>query len=431
MEFLAALTTQFWALASHPSVPLYVAALGVILLAIGSAYVGMVFGLHKPRPHSDPIVVGASDFMADWLEEAEKIGHFGSFMWDFEYPELSYWSDALFFLFDLDKQGRPPTPEAFLGFVIPEDRAKADEAWKKLIIHAGTFSFNARFKTKSGRFTHFKVQGKTVIDANMKAKKIQGVVQDITKEMEIDRAKSEFVSLASHQLKTPLTSMRWLSEAMLRGSAGELQPEQHKYVSNIYDAAKRMVEMVNDLLNVSRIETDTLVIRPEVLDIAQIAQSVIDEQRHVADAKRLVLTAVYAPSLPQLNADKQLLRMVLQNLLSNAIKYTPEKGSVTCDISLAAAAREMIFLRVQDTGMGIPKDEQSRVFEKLHRASNAEALVPDGTGLGLYLVKTIIDKVGGGITFESTEGKGTTFFVSIPVAWKASGSKPLAAGTTA
>jgi signal transduction histidine kinase len=95
-------------------------------------------------------------------------------------------------------------------------------------------------------------------------------------------------------------------------------------------------------------------------------------------------------------------------------------------MSLAEAGRELVYLSVKDSGIGIPKDEQPRIFEKLHRASNAEALVPDGTGLGLYLVKTILDKVGGGISFESVEGKGTTFFVTIPFVWKASGDKPLA-----
>lgn len=256
--------------------------------------------------------------------------------------------------------------------------------------------------------------------------RIAGVAHDITKEMEVDRAKSEFVSLASHQLKTPLTSLRWLAEALLRGSAGELGSEQKKYVTNMYDASQRMVAMVNELLNVSRIETDTLSIRPEEVDVCVLAQSVIDEQRHAADARHLTLDLVCAEGLPVMHADKNLVRMVFQNLLSNAIKYTPDNGAVKCEISLAALVREMIFVAVKDSGIGIPKAEQSRVFEKLHRASNAEALVPDGTGLGLYLVKTILDRVGGGVTFESVEGKGTTFFVSIPVVWKASGDKPIA-----
>lgn len=259
----------------------------------------------------------------------------------------------------------------------------------------------------------------------MAPKIIQGVAHDITKEMEVDRAKSEFVSLASHQLKTPITSIRWLSEALQRGSLGKLLPEQEKYVAGMHEASERMVALINDILNVSRIETDTLAIRPEPFDVCELAKSVLDEQRHTAEEKKLSLTLIAAPEMPIVHMDKQLVRMLFQNLFSNAIKYTPEHGTVSCEISLAKAVRETIFVKIQDTGIGIPKAEQSRVFEKLHRASNALASVPDGTGLGLYLVKTIIDKVGGGITFESIEGKGTTFFVSIPVVWKASGEKAL------
>jgi two-component system phosphate regulon sensor histidine kinase PhoR len=239
--------------------------------------------------------------------------------------------------------------------------------------------------------------------------------------MEIDRAKSEFVTLASHQLKTPLSSIRWLVEGLASGAAGALTPTQQKYLDGIQRSTQHMIAMINELLNVSRIELDKIATRIEEIDVTALAKDVIAEQQHDADAKAITLTLKSATDLPRIFADKNALRMIFQNLVSNAIKYTPQGGSVTCELSETGAKNQSVFFSVTDTGIGIPADEQDRVFEKLHRARNAQALVADGTGLGLYIVKTIIEKAGGGISFESKEGRGTTFSVTIPMRWRESG----------
>lgn len=404
---------------------LFILALGLLVVAGASFYVGSRTKVRSEEKLN--FVASDVDELADQMAEAERIGHFGSFVWNFVDPSQSRWSPHIYELLDMTPQRTPPPPEEFLACAEAKDRERALREWNRILVTSGPFTFSFQAKTAHGRLLHLKVQGQMIPETNtVRARKIEGVITDVTKEMAIDRAKSEFVSLASHQLKTPITSIHWLAEALLRGTAGPLSEQQVTYIKNTLDSSERMIDMINELLNVSRIETDTLAIVPVSIDPCALLTSVVDEQKMVADAKHLSLRVTCAGSLPPMSADEKLLRMVFQNLVSNAIKYTPEGGTVSCDLSLAETTHAMLFLTVKDSGIGIPKDEQPRVFEKLHRASNAEALIPDGTGLGLYLVKTIIDKVGGGISFESEEGTGTTFFASIPFIWQKSGDKPLA-----
>src|SRR4051812_33556401 len=192
---------------------------------------------------------------------------------------------------------------------------------------------------------------------------IEGVARDTTKEVEIDRAKTEFVSLASHQLKTPLTAISWLTEALLSGDKGALNQEQRKYVENIHSTDRSMMEMVNDLLNVSRIELGTLQLRPEDIDIVAFAQSVIDEQKQTAEGKYIEIKYDHEADLPHMWVDRNLIRMVFQNLLSNAIKYTPGGGNVSISIERGTGMKDTVYVTVADTGIGIPKDEQDKVFD--------------------------------------------------------------------
>lgn len=235
--------------------------------------------------------------------------------------------------------------------------------------------------------------------------------RDITKEQEVDRAKTEFVSLASHQLRTPLSTINWYAEMLLAGDAGELNDEQRKYLDEVYQGNQRMVDLINSLLNVSRLELGTFAIDPEDTDVIALAKSVLDEQMPQIRERSIKLTAELDRSTPRLFADPKLLRMVFQNLVSNAVKYTPMGGSVAVTV---LPQGEHIAITVADTGLGIPQSEQSFIFSKLYRATNARESDTDGTGLGLYIVKSVVEQAGGTIRFESLEGKGTTFFVLLP-----------------
>jgi PAS domain S-box-containing protein len=263
------------------------------------------------------------------------------------------------------------------------------------------------------------------------------VFRDVTRENELDRAKSEFVSLASHQLRTPLSAIGWYSEMLLNGDAGKLTKSQQEHVTEIYEGNQRMVELVNSLLDVSRLELGKLQNDATPTSIIDIAHSLHLELTPSVKAKGVTLTMNVDQKMPKVTADPKLLRMIVQNLLSNAVKYTPEKGSVTLTLhaatSEAAELRNVnlkhpldkyVFLKVTDTGYGIPASQHSKIFQKMFRADNVRALDVEGTGLGLYIVREVVQKLGGKIWFESKEGKGTTFYVILPFVTKSTVPKP-------
>lgn len=238
------------------------------------------------------------------------------------------------------------------------------------------------------------------------------VFRDIAHEYEIDKAKTEFVSLASHQLRTPLSSINWYTEMLLTGDAGKINSDQKNYLQEIYQGNQRMIDLVNSLLNVSRLEMGTFLVEPKKTNILKMADEVIKELLPRSLTKNIKITANYAKNIPEIKVDPKLMRIIFQNLLSNSIKYTPTEGKISLKIDKDI---HNINIEIADNGMGIPKNQKENIFSKFFRADNVRQTETEGTGLGLYLVKSIIEHCEGKINFESTEGKGTTFFVSIPL----------------
>ena len=239
------------------------------------------------------------------------------------------------------------------------------------------------------------------------------VFRDISYEQSIDKAKTEFVSLASHQLRTPLSTINWYVEMLLDGDAGSLTDEQRQYLEEVEIGNKRMVDLVNSLLNVSRIELGTFAIDPEKIDLRDITDSVLKELQPQIKEKKMMIVKSYSKLLNKINLDSKLIRMVFQNLLTNAIKYTPPKGTIKISIK---KNKEDVLVSVSDNGYGIPKKQQENIFTKMFRADNVKLRDTTGTGLGLYIVKSIIEQSAeGNIWFESKENKGTTFYFTIPL----------------
>jgi len=254
----------------------------------------------------------------------------------------------------------------------------------------------------------------TASPIELEGKQIGGIVvfRDITREKQIDQAKTEFVSLASHQLRTPLSAIGWYVEMLLSGDAGKLDATQTEYLKEIQHGGKRLVDMVNSLLNVSRIELGTFMVEPKPTKPVEIAEAVLGEVKALITKKQLTLKRHFAKDIPVITLDPHLLQIILQNLVSNSIKYTPDKGTITLSLGVKDDA---FAIKIQDTGIGIPKEQHGRIFEKLFRADNVKKTDTDGTGLGLYMVKQILDEIGGTIQFTSAAGKGTTFLVFMPL----------------
>lgn len=222
----------------------------------------------------------------------------------------------------------------------------------------------------------------------------------------LDETKDEFISMASHQLRTPLTSVKGYMSMVLEGDAGELNKAQKELLKQAFVSSQRMVYLIADLLNVSRLKTGKFVIEPFPTNLSEVVEGELSQLKEVAKSKKLTLNYKKPKDFPTLMLDETKIRQVIMNFADNAIYYTPSGGKISIELK---EDRQNIYFLVKDNGLGVPKDEQSKLFTKFYRAKNARKARPDGTGLGLFMAKKVINAQGGDIIFESHEGQGSTF----------------------
>jgi len=235
---------------------------------------------------------------------------------------------------------------------------------------------------------------------------------NLTREKAIDKMKSEFISIAAHQLRTPLSAIKWVIKMILDGDAGKLSIEQQELLNKGYLSNERVIRLVNDLLNVSRIEEGKFGFNFETADFKEVLNTAISNIDTLATKNHQELIIKIPPKLPKIFLDKERIIMVIQNLLSNAIKYTPEYGKIQVVIEVD---KQYLHVKIKDQGVGVPAEDKPKLFSKFFRAANVVKLETEGSGLGLFMVKNIIEKHKGQVSLKSEEGKGTEVDFTLPI----------------
>jgi signal transduction histidine kinase len=248
--------------------------------------------------------------------------------------------------------------------------------------------------------------------------RLVGTSRDVTAERAAERLKDDFFQLVSHELRTPLTSIVGYAELLAEIETGNLSPEGRRFVEVIDRNAKRELSLVGDLLMLTRITAGTFEIEMGQADLGEIIRATAEAMRPEA-ARGGVIIELDDEDAPVIEGDPHRLRQVVENLVSNALKFTPDGGRVTIH---ALAGDESAQIAVSDTGIGIPPEDRSRLFERMFRTREAERRHIQGTGLGLTIVKAIVDAHGGAISVDSEVGKGATFRVLLPIS--AGGRRP-------
>lgn len=282
--------------------------------------------------------------------------------------------------------------------------------WRSIKKNKKTFVGEIINKRKNGQLYNAEVRISPILNRSGKVLYFVGIERDITKAKEMDREKNEFISIASHQLKNPLTIVNGYLQILMKKGTALSQQKERGYLKEIYLTNRKVLDLIDLLLNISKIELGIFTSGSKRVNLAKILQGVMREIRLPIREKRIILRQNYPRGGLFTKTDIKLTNIIFYNLLSNAVKYTPESGEVKIE---AWAERNSALVKISDSGCGIPPKEEPKIFTRLFRASNVKN--KEGIGLGLYIVKMIVEKMKGKIWFESQLGVGTTFYVRLPL----------------
>ena len=239
------------------------------------------------------------------------------------------------------------------------------------------------------------------------------VVHDVTREKLSDKMKTEFVTLAAHQLRTPTSGIKWSLGSLLEGSYGELNESQKETLTKAYKTNDKVIELVRDLLDVAQIEEGKYLRKLVLANMEDVIRSVLESRKQEIINKKLKVE-FQREEIQNIMLDVEKMKIVFENILDNSIRYTGVGGKIVIILEKKEKEKE-IEIHIKDNGIGIPEHEQERVFSKFFRGSNVMRVDTEGTGLGLYIVRNIIEAHGGRIWFESKEKQGTTIYINIPI----------------
>ncbi len=369
------------------------------------------------------------------LTQAQRLAHLGSWEWIPATGALE-WTDELFNIYGRSPETFTPSFDNFLDCVLEEDRPVIRAALEGVLTQGGAFHYGERIRRPDGSIRYLQTHGEVVLDASGKPDHVYGACLDVTEAKlaeaeilrqsaelakanealrEVDRYKDEFLSVISHELRTPLNFITGFASILDDEVPGPVNETQHEYLGKILSGADRMLSLVNNLLDMSRLQAGKLSLVSEESEFAPLVDEVIESLKPLADDRRVRLTAdVESP--PLVDVDPQRIVQVLTNLVDNAIKFTAPAGEVRIQ---AFIQEDVLVTRVIDTGEGIAPDDLPKLFQRFQQADMSSTRKAGGTGLGLSIAKALVEAHGGTIGVESELGKGSVFWFTLPLHPKA------------
>jgi PAS domain S-box-containing protein len=307
--------------------------------------------------------------------------------------------------------------DLWLSHVLPADRPAVEAFRRTLAGGAPVAGCDYHLMAEDGRVLTVRDQARPVVGGKGPLR-VRGVTIDVTERRRAReqfeaavKMQADFVNFASHQLRTPLTGIKWMLELAMSEEDGST--DMRGFVKDSLDASERLIVLVNDLLSVSRLEGGRMIGTPVRCDLARLMRDVLADAQAVVRKSGHELAAAGLETEQPVMGDAQMLRQVLQNLVSNAVKYTPPGGRI--DVAIDNDGAE-VRCAVTDTGIGVPEAARPRLFEKFFRAENVTTVETEGTGLGLYMVRLIVERAHGRIWFEPADSGGSRFLIALPLA---------------
>lgn len=344
------------------------------------------------------------------LMRAQSIANFGSWEWNKE-KDVVTWSDELYRIFNVQKTSTPISFDQYMSYIYPDDRKLVGSKIYKAASKEGSFSFDHRIVLEDGSVRYVHSSGRSYADRKGVVTHMVGTARDITENKLLETAKNDFVAVTSHQLRTPATIVKQYTTMLSEGYVGELTKRQKDFLKTIYDSNERQITIINDLLNIARIDSGQFNMTVERTDLVRMLKQIRTEHlgKYKTKSQRLIFKPGYEKVYCSIDSDQ--IKMAIENLLDNAHKYTPAKKAVRISLQ---RKRKGVAIGISDEGAGIPAKDIHKIFDMFSRIDNPTVLQEEGTGIGLYWAKKIITMHGGRITVDSEVGHGTTFTIELP-----------------